>query len=72
MQIFIYKNNYYQNSRAVAGGVELWGIPAWTAVWAALQYACKKITEKLKRDPDLRHTIATIERNLGVNTALGL
>ena len=39
---------------------------------STVQYACKKITEKIKKDPDLRHTIATIERNLGVNNSMGL
>ena len=31
---------------------------------ASIQYACNKITSGLKKDPDLKHTIALIERNL--------
>ena len=31
---------------------------------ASVQYACNKIESGLKKDPDLKHTIAQIERNL--------
>ncbi len=33
---------------------------------STVQYACKQIRERAVNDPDLRHTIETIERSLGV------
>lgn len=32
---------------------------------STVQYACKKIRQQIEKDPDLRHTLNTIERNLG-------
>ena len=32
---------------------------------STVQYACKKIRQQIEKDPDLRHTLDTLERNLG-------
>ncbi len=32
---------------------------------STVQYACKKIRQQIDKDPDLRHTLSTLERNIG-------
>ena len=32
---------------------------------STVQYACKKIRKQIDKDPDLRHTLNTLERNIG-------
>jgi len=32
---------------------------------STVQYACKKIRQQIDKDPDLRHTLNTLERNIG-------
>jgi chromosomal replication initiation ATPase DnaA len=34
---------------------------------STVQYACKKIRQQIDKDPDLRHTLNTLERNIGIS-----